>query len=99
MGYLRTSIAKWSIDLDSAEASGIFRKIGTDGIRVFRAQPGFVRYRLMKADRHITIAVAEWETEKLGQQGAENYRQWMRDSGIWDKIVLTTHAGEIVAAS
>lgn len=53
----------------------------------------------MKADRHITVAVAEWETEELGLRGAENYRQWMRDSGIWDKIVLTTYAGEIVASS
>lgn len=99
MGYLRMSIAKWSIDLDSAAAIQIFRKISTDGIRVFREQPGFVRYRLMKVDRHTTIAVAEWETEELGRKGAENYRQWMRGSGVWDKIVLTTYAGEIVAAS
>jgi hypothetical protein len=99
LGYLRTSIAKWSIDLDSAEAIQLFRKIGSDGIRVFREQPGFVRYRLMKADRQTTVAVAEWENEELGRRGAENYRQWMRDTGIWDKIALTTYAGEIVAAS
>jgi hypothetical protein len=99
LGYLRTSVAKWSVDLESAEAALIFRKIDTAGVRVFREQPGFVRYRLMKADRHTTIAVAEWETEELGKRGAENYRQWMRDTGIWDKIALTTYAGEIVAAS
>ena len=99
MGYLRTSIAKWTIDLDSEEATQIFRKINTDGVRVFREQPGFIRYRLMKADRHTTLAVAEWESEELGKQGAENYRQWMRDTGIWDKITLTTYDGEIVAAS
>jgi hypothetical protein len=99
LGYLRTSVAKWSVDLESAEAALIFRKIDTDGVGVFREQPGFVRYRLMKADRHTTIAVAEWETEELGKRGAENYRQWMRDTGIWDKIALTTYAGEIVAAS
>ena len=99
MGYLRTSIAKWSIDLDSAEAIEIFRKIGSDGVRVFREQPGFVCYRLMKADRQTTVAVAEWENEELGRRGAENYRQWMRHTGIWDKIALTTYAGEIVAAS
>ena len=99
MGYLRTSIAKWTIDLDSEEATQIFRKIDTDGVRVFREQPGFIRYRLMKADRHTTLAVAEWESEKLGKHGAENYRQWMRDTGIWDKIALTTYDGEIVAAS
>jgi heme-degrading monooxygenase HmoA len=99
MGYLRMSIADWSIDLESAEAAEIFRSIGTEGVRVFREQPGFIRYRLMKADGHTTIAVAEWESEELGKRGAENYRQWMRDSGIWDKIVLKTYDGEIVAAS
>ncbi len=99
MGYLRTSIAKWSIDLDSPEAAKIFREIETDGVRVFLAQPGFIRYRLMKADRQTTIAVAEWESEELGKSGAENYRQWMRDAGIWDKMALTTYGGEIVAAS
>ena len=99
MGYLRTSVARWSIDLDSPEAARIFAEIHTRGVGVFREQPGFIRYRLMKADRHTTIAVAEWESEELGKRGAENYRQWMRDAGIWDKIVLTTHAGEIVAAS
>jgi len=99
MGYLRTSIAKWSVDLDSPEAAKIFREIEIDGVRVFRAQPGFIRYRLMKADRQTTIAVAEWESEELGKRGAENYRQWMRDTGIWDKIALTTYAGEIVAGS
>ncbi len=99
MGYLRTSIAKWSIDLGSPEAAQIFREIETDGVRVFRAQPGFIRYRLVKADRQTTIAVAEWESEELGRRGAENYRQWMRDTGIWDKIALTTYAGEVVAAS
>jgi hypothetical protein len=48
--YLRVSIARWNIDLHSAEAECIFRQIETDGLAVFRAQPGFVRYRLMRAD-------------------------------------------------
>lgn len=99
MAYLRTSIARWSIDLEAEEAAQIFRTIGTEGVRIFWAQPGFIRYRLMKADPHTTIAVAEWENEALGKRGAERYRQWMRDTGIWDKIELTTYDGEIVAAS
>ena len=97
--YLRVSTARWKIDLFSAEAERIFEQIETDGVAVFRAQPGFVRYRLMRADNTTTIAVAEWESEALGQAGAERYRAWMRAAGIMDRFVLETRAGEIVAAS
>jgi hypothetical protein len=97
--YLRVSLAQWKIDLHSAEAEGIFRQIDTDGVAVFRAQPGFVRYRLMRADSRTTVAVAEWESEELGRVGAERYRAWMRSVGIMDRLTLETHAGEIVASS
>jgi hypothetical protein len=97
--YLRVSTAHWSINLYSPEAERIFHQIETDGVRVFRAQPGFVRYRLMRADSSTTIAVAEWESEELGRAGAEQYRAWMRQVGIMDKIVLETRAGTIVAGS
>jgi hypothetical protein len=66
---------------------------------VFRAQPGFVRYRLMRANRTTTVAVAEWESEQLGKAGAEQYRAWMRRAGIMDRLTLQTHAGDIVAES
>jgi hypothetical protein len=66
---------------------------------VFRAQPGFVRYRLMRENKTTTFAVAEWESEALGLAGAEKYRSWMRDAGIMDHITLETHTGQIVASS
>ena len=97
--YLRVSIANWSVDLYSQEAERIFRQIDTDGVAVFRAQPGFVRYRLMRANRTTTVAVAEWESEQLGKAGAEQYRAWMRSAGIMDRLTLQTHAGDIVAES
>ena len=97
--YLRVSIARWNISLYSDEAQRIFTQIETEGVAVFRAQPGFIRYRLMRADSTTTIAVAEWETEALGQAGAQRYRDWMRRVGIMDKFALETHAGEIVAGS
>ena len=77
----------------------MFHQIETDGVAVFRAQPGFIRYRLMRADNSTTIAVAEWQSEQLGRAGAERYRAWMRSVGIMDRLTLETHAGEIVAAS
>jgi hypothetical protein len=97
--YLRVSIARWDIDLDSSEAERIFRQIETDGVAVFQAQPGFVRYRLMRADRSTTIAVAEWQSEEQGRAGAERYRAWMRNAGIMDRLTLETRSGDIVAAS
>jgi hypothetical protein len=97
--YLRVSIAHWNIDLYTPEAERIFNQINTDGVAVFRAQPGFVRYRLMRADSTTTIAVAEWQSEELGTAGAEHYREWMRSVGIMNRIKLETHAGDIVAGS
>jgi Antibiotic biosynthesis monooxygenase len=97
--YLRVTIAHWNINLDSAEAANIFRQIDTEGVSVFRRQPGFIRYRLMRADGRTTVAVAEWESEKLGLAGAEQYREWMRSVGIMDRITLETRAGDIVAGS
>ena len=99
MTYLRCSIGKWSIDLYSREAEEIFKKINDKGITVFRKQPGFISYRLMRASSNITVAVAEWKSEELGKVGAENYRKWLSKSGIWDKLVLQTYDGVVVASS
>ena len=97
--YLRVSIARWNIDTQSPEAEHLFRLIETDGVAVFRSQPGFVRYRLMRENSTTTIAVAEWESEALGLAGAEQYRAWMRRAGIMNHLTLETHTGRIVAAS
>jgi hypothetical protein len=59
MTYLRCSIGKWKIDLLSDKAKEIFRSIDDEGVKVFREQPGFIQYRLMLADAHTTVAVAE----------------------------------------
>jgi hypothetical protein len=85
--YLRCTIGRWTIDLDSEEGRETFRLIDTEGVRVFREQPGFIRYRLMIADPETTIAVAA------------HYREWLRSSGIAEKLSLETYDGEVVAAS
>lgn len=97
--YLRVSIAHWDINLYTADAEKFFHLIETEGVAVFQAQPGFIRYRLMRADSATTIAVAEWESEQLGRSGAEQYRAWMRSVGIMNHIKLETYTGDIVAAS
>ena len=99
MSYLRTTIGRWTIDLNSPEAEEAFRMIRTEGVAVFRQQPGFIRYRLMRADARTTIAVAEWESEALGTAGAQKFRDWLKSSGIAERLTLETYAGEIVAAS
>jgi heme-degrading monooxygenase HmoA len=99
MSYLRMTIGRWTIDLDSAEAGRVFQQIREEGVSVFRQQPGFIRYRLMRADAHTTIAVAEWESEQLGTAGAQRFRDWLRSSGIAAKLTLETYAGQIVVAS
>lgn len=97
--YLRVTIAHWNTSTYSADAERIFHMIETDGLAVFRAQRGFIDYRLMRADSTKTIAVAKWESEELGKAGAEKYREWMRSVGIMDFIKLETYAGEIVVDS
>ena len=92
-------MGKWSINLYSPQAEEIFRKINVDGVKVFSQQPGFISYRLMRASADVSVAVAEWESRELGEVGAENYRKWLREAGIWDKLVLETYDGDVVASS
>ena len=99
MTYLRCTIGRWNIDLDCEEGREKFRLIESEGLRVFREQPGFIRYRLMVADPSTTIAVAEWESEKLGKPGAQRYREWLKSSSIAQKLSLETYDGEVVVAS
>jgi hypothetical protein len=99
MTYLRCTIGRWNIDLRSDEGQEAFRLINDEGLRVFRSQPGFIRYRLMVAEPTTTIAVAEWESEELGKLGAQRYRDWLRSSGIAEKLSLETYDGEVVVAS
>ena len=40
MSYLRMTIARWKIDLHSAEAEQIFQQVRNEGVAVFRSQPG-----------------------------------------------------------
>jgi hypothetical protein len=97
--YLRCTIGRWKIDLRSAAGREAFGLIDEEGLRVFRNQPGFIRYRLMVADPSTTIAVAEWENEELGKTGAQRYREWLRSSGIARQLSLETYDGEVVVAS
>jgi hypothetical protein len=97
--YLRCTIGRWTIDLHSEEGREAFRLIDTEGVRIFRQQPGFVRYRLMLADPVTTIALAEWESEELGKPGAQRYREWLRSTSIAEKLSLETYDGEVVATS
>jgi hypothetical protein len=97
--YLRCTIGRWNVDLKSEEAQEAFRLISDEGLRVFRSPPGFVRYGLMVADSTTTITVAEWESEELGKPGAQRYREWLRSSGIAEKLSLETYDGEVVATS
>src|SRR5918995_272316 len=69
MTYLRCTIGRWNIDLNSDEGQETFRSINDVGLRVFRSQPGFIGYRLMVAEPTTTIAVAEWESEEFCQGG------------------------------
>jgi quinol monooxygenase YgiN len=65
MTYFRMTIGRGTIDLDSPNGAEAFRKIQEEGIAVFRRRPGFIRYRLMKAEARTTVAVPEWESEAL----------------------------------
>ena len=48
--YLRCTIGRWNVDLKSEEAREAFGVINDEGLRVFRSQPGFIRYRLRLAE-------------------------------------------------
>jgi hypothetical protein len=99
MTYLRCTIGRWNIDLDSDEGQETFRSINDEGLRVIRSQPGFIGYRLMVAEPTTTIAVAEWESEELGKPAAQRYREWLWSSGIAEMLSLETYDGPVVVTS
>ena len=98
--YLRCTIGRWTIDLGSEEAREAFRLIDEEGAMVFGNQPGFVvRYRPMVAYHTTTIAVAERESEESDKPGTRRYGEWLKSSGIDEKLSLETYDGEVVADS
>ena len=98
MRYLRTTRATWDVDLDSEAGRDLVELIARDGSTVFRAQPGFVRYRLMRAGPRTTIAVAEWESADQGTPGAERFRDWLAAAGVRQHIEMETDAGPILVS-
>jgi hypothetical protein len=66
--YLRCTIGRRNIDLDPEEGREAFGLIDQEGLRVFRNQPGFIRYRLMVADPTTTFAFAAWRTRNLASR-------------------------------
>jgi len=99
MTYLRCTVGRWNVDLDSDEGQKALGLIDDGGLRVFNRQPGFISYRLMVAGLTTTVAVAEWESEELGKPGAQRYREWLRSSGIAEKLSLETYDGPVIVAS
>lgn len=99
MTYLRVTVAEWDIDLDTPQGARLVALICADGLAVFRRQPGFIRYRLMRAGPGKSIAVAEWESEELGIAGAARYRQWLEEAGIRAHITMATEAGPVLISS
>ena len=93
------TVAEWDIDLDTPAGERLTELISHEGLAVFRQQPGFIRYRLMRAGPMKSIAVAEWESEELGVVGAARYRQWLEDVGIRAHITMTTEAGPVLVSS
>jgi hypothetical protein len=53
----------------------------------------------MIAEPTTTIAVAEWESEELGKPGAQQYREWLKSSGITEMLSLETYDGPVVVTS
>ena len=92
------TIADWDVDLGSPEAAELVHAIESEGVGVFRAQPGFVRYRLMMAGPRRTVAVAEWSSEEESLSGSARYREWMARAGIRAHITLDTETGPIIVA-
>ena len=99
MTYLRMTIAEWDVELDAPEGDRLVALIDSAGLAVFRRQPGFIRYRLMRAGPTKSVAVAEWETEELGLAGSAKYREWLEAAGIKAHIAMSTEAGPALVSS
>jgi hypothetical protein len=90
--------ARWNMDTYSPEAERISHEIETEGVLVLRAQPGFVRYRLMRENKTTTFAVADGSLRHSVSAAPRSIAAGC-DAGIMDHITLETHTGQIVASS
>jgi quinol monooxygenase YgiN len=99
MSYLRMTIATWDVDLDTPAGREMIARIAEEGVAVFRRQPGFIRYRLMRAGPRRAVAVAEWQDESSAVAGAARYREWLAEAGIMAHLTLETDTGPILVSS
>lgn len=99
MTYLRMTVAEWDVDLDAPSGHRLVDLIRSEGMAVLRRQPGFIRYRLMRASQGKSIAVTEWESEELGLRGAARYREWLESSGTKAHITMDTTAGPVLVSA
>ena len=99
MTYLRVTVAEWDVDIDAPQGQRLVDRITSEGIPFLRRQPGFVRYRLMRAGPSRSIAAVEWESEELALAGAARFRQWLEDAGIKTHLAMDTTGGPILVSS
>ena len=99
MTYLRVTVAEWDVDLDGPQGQRHVELIRSEGVAFLRRQPGFVRYRLMRAGPGKSIAAVEWESEERALVGAARYRQWLEDVGIKAHMSMDTTGGPVLVSS
>ena len=99
MTFQRVTFAEWDIDVDTPEGHRLLDIVRSDGLALFRRQPGFIRYRLVRLGPSRTIALAEWDSEELALAGAARYRSWLETAGLMAHITLTTESGPVLISS
>lgn len=66
---------------------------------LFRSQPGFIQYTVVKTGDDAAVSTSSWETREQAEKAVATAAGWVREN-IAEKLVsVENHTGEVVIAS
>jgi len=85
--------------LTSGTVEDVARKAEEGMLPIFRDQPGFVSYRLVRAEDETIISISRWRSREQADRATEAAASWVRDN-IADNVALQqNYVGEVVLSS
>jgi heme-degrading monooxygenase HmoA len=85
--------------LTSGTVEDVARKAEEGMLPIFRDQPGFVSYRLVRGEDETIISISRWQSRDQADRATEAAASWVRDN-IADNVALQqNYVGEVVLSS
>src|SRR5438105_3047268 len=91
MQHIRVAVYK----IKSGMTDEVARKAETGMLPIFRSQPGFVAYGIVKVSTDEAISLSVWETQQQAEKSVQVAATWVKDN-IADMIeAVENHVGDL----